>query len=195
MSKVGRIERLLLLLLATIMVLGGCTTTTSIENNSSEAIEDSNGSEVVNTALTNASSATDYSSLFSSDIVHEINIQIDSADWAEILASPEDEIYYETTVTLDGQTVENVGFRTKGNSSLKSVASSDSDRYSFRVKFDKYVDDQTILGLDELVLNNMFSDPSYLREYISYTTMREAGLNVVMDRCPAIEIPRLGLAK
>lgn len=178
MSKLGRFKRLLLLLLATIMVLAGCTTATNYENNSSENIEESNRSVTVNTSLTSASSTSDYSSLFSSEVVHEINIQIDPTDWAEILASPEDETYYATTVTLDGQTVENVGFRTKGNSSLKSVASSDSERYSFRVKFDKYVDDQTVMGLDELVLNNMFSDPSYLREYISYTTMREAGLNV-----------------
>lgn len=178
MSKLGRFKRLLLQLLATIMVLAGCTTATNYENNSSENIEESNRSVTVNTSLTSASSTSDYSSLFSSEVVHEINIQIDPTDWAEILASPEDETYYATTVTLDGQTVENVGFRTKGNSSLKSVASSDSERYSFRVKFDKYVDDQTVMGLDELVLNNMFSDPSYLREYISYTTMREAGLNV-----------------
>ena len=60
---------------------------------------------------------------------------------------------------------------------LKSVASSDSDRYSYRIKFNKYVKGNKLLGLDELCLNNGYSDPSYMREYLHYEILRELGMN------------------
>jgi len=44
----------------------------------------------------------------------------------------------------------------------------------------------------------MMADDSTLLSGVSEQAAvlaRDAGLNVVMDRCPAIEIPRLGLAK
>ena len=39
-------------------------------------------------------------------------------------------------------------------------------RYSYRLKFDKFVKGQTIDGLDELVLSNVSRDPSYMREFL-----------------------------
>ena len=48
------------------------------------------------------------------------------------------------------------------------VASSDSDRYSFKVKFDEYVDGQTCYGLDKLVLNNNYSDATMMKEAVVY---------------------------
>lgn len=53
----------------------------------------------------------------------------------------------------------------------------DSDRYSFRLKFDKYDKKQTLLGLDKMVLNNNFSDPSYIREYLHYEALRSVGVD------------------
>lgn len=116
-----------------------------------------------------------YTSLFEKDSVIDIHIEMDEVDWAAILADAMAEEYYSADVTVDGTTVSDVGVRAKGNSSLMSVAGSDSDRYSLRVKFDKYVDDQTLLGLDEFVLNNCFNDPSYMREYLTYEAFRELG--------------------
>ena len=76
--------------------------------------------------------------LFDESYVHTINIEIAEVDWQELLASPLDETYYSCNVTIDGETVSDVGFRAKGDTSLSQVASSDSDRYSFMIKFDKY---------------------------------------------------------
>jgi len=72
--------------------------------------------------------------------------------------------------------LENVAFRTKGNSTLTSVANSTSERYSFKVKTNKYVDDQYLDGSNEFVLNNSYNDPSYLREYITYGASSYLGL-------------------
>ncbi|PKM48224.1 MAG: spore coat protein CotH, partial [Firmicutes bacterium HGW-Firmicutes-6] len=72
--------------------------------------------------------------------------------------------------------MDNVAIRPKGNSSLSSVVSSDSERYSFKIDFDKYSDGLTYHGLDKLNLNNIISDNTYLKEYLSYDMMQYMGV-------------------
>ncbi len=115
-------------------------------------------------------------SLFDTSYVHEINVEISEEDWVDLLANPTDKTKYKTTVTIDGEVIENVSFATKGNTSLSQVASSDSDRYSFKLNFGKFVDGQTYQGLDKLNLNNLYSDSTYMKDYISYRIMAETGV-------------------
>lgn len=116
--------------------------------------------------------------IFQDDTVNEINIEIDEADWQDMLENPLEEEYHKANITINGETVGNVAIRTKGNNSLTSVASSDSDRYSFKIDFDYYDNNGNYYGLKKLCLNNNYSDNSSMREYISYKIMGELGLDV-----------------
>ena len=116
--------------------------------------------------------------IFQDDAVNEINIEIDEDDWQDMLDNPLEEEYHKANITINGETVGNVAIRTKGNNSLTSVASSDSDRYSFKIDFDYYDDNGNYYGLKKLCLNNNYSDNSSMREYISYKIMGELGLDV-----------------
>lgn len=107
------------------------------------------------------------STLFGTNLI-TVDIQMDADDWQDMLDNALSETYYAADVTINGQTFENVGIRPKGNTSLTQVASSDSDRYSFKIEFDHYQDGQTCWGLDKLVLNNLMSDETYLKEYFVY---------------------------
>ena len=116
--------------------------------------------------------------IFQEDTVNEINIEIDEADWQDMLENPLEEEYHKANVTINGETVGNVAIRTKGNTSLTFVANSDSDRYSFKLDFDYYDDNGSYYGLKKLCLNNNYSDNSSMREYIAYQIMGEMGLDV-----------------
>lgn len=116
--------------------------------------------------------------IFQDDTVNEINIEIDEADWQDMLENPLEEEYHKANITINGETVGNVAIRTKGNNSLTSVANSDSDRYSFKLDFDYYDNNGNYYGLKKLCLNNNYSDNSSMREYISYKIMGELGLDV-----------------
>lgn len=116
--------------------------------------------------------------IFQEDTVNEINIEIDEVDWQDMLENPLEEEYHKANVTINGETIGNVAIRTKGNNSLTSVASSDSDRYSFKLDFDYYDNNGNYYGLKKLCLNNNYSDNSSMREYISYKIMGEMGLDV-----------------
>lgn len=116
--------------------------------------------------------------IFQEDTVNEINIEIDEADWQDMLENPLEEEYHKANITINGETVGNVAIRTKGNNSLTSVTNSDSDRYSFKLDFDYYDNNGNYYGLKKLCLNNNYSDNSSMREYISYQIMGEMGLDV-----------------
>lgn len=109
--------------------------------------------------------------------VTTVDITINEADLTKMLENPLDERMYSADVVVNGEKVENVGLRTKGNLTLRSVAQmDDSDRYSWKIDFDKYEDEQNLHGLKKLNLNNNYSDPSQMREYLSYSLMQKMGI-------------------
>lgn len=116
------------------------------------------------------------SALFDTDKVLDINIRIDEDDWQTMLDNAINEEYVSYDVEIGGKTFTNVGIRPKGNTSLSSIVSDpDSDRYSFKLEFDKYVEGQTCFGLDKLVLNNNYADATNMKEAIVYDMYRFLG--------------------
>ena len=126
--------------------------------------------------VSNASSAQYSTLLFDNTKVSDIKIDLSDEDWQDMLSNPLKEEYHKADITINGETFYNVGIRTKGNTSLSQVASSDSERYSFKVKFDKYVKGQSYYGLDMLNLNNIYADATYLKEYLSYDLFKIMGV-------------------
>ncbi len=111
--------------------------------------------------------------LFQTEGVMDVSIQMQEEDWEAMLADAISETYYACDVTINGTTVQNVGIRPKGNTSLTAIASDpDTDRYSFKLEFDHYVDGQSCLGLDKLILNNHYADATYMKEAIVYDMYR-----------------------
>ena len=107
--------------------------------------------------------------IFDTDTVLTIDIRIDEADFADLLENAADEQYYACDVVINGETFQNVGLRAKGNTSLSNIASDPTtDRYSWKIEFDHYIDGQTCWGLDKLVLNNNYADATNMKEALVY---------------------------
>lgn len=117
-----------------------------------------------------------YEDLFDAYEVMEIEVSMAEEDFEAMLENPTAEEYKQCNITVNGETYANVAIRTKGNTSLSQVASSDSDRYSFKVEFDHYDSGQSLEGLDKLVLNNLFCDATYIKEYIAYDIFNYIGV-------------------
>lgn len=115
--------------------------------------------------------------IFNDDSVIEINIEMDEDSWQEMLDNAASEEYTAANITVNGTTYNNVAIRPKGNSSLSQLVTDDStERYSFKIKLDKYADGQTLDGLSKLVLNNNMSDTTSMKEYLSYKLLDSLGI-------------------
>jgi len=78
--------------------------------------------------------------------------------------------------------------KVRGGYSLSQTERAGSNRYSFRLNFDKYVKGQTCFGLDTLILNNMSSDYTYVKEYFAYDIMRYIGVKSPLTTFANIEV-------
>lgn len=111
--------------------------------------------------------------LFDTERIIEIDIQMDEDQWEDMLAHASEEEYYSCNAVINGETIYNVGIRPKGNTSLSSVVMDpNTDRFSFKMEFDRYVAGQTCFGLDKLVLNNNYADATGMKEALVYDMYR-----------------------
>ena len=114
--------------------------------------------------------------LFDTSSVLEVNIRMDEADWNDMLTNATAEEYYQCDVEIGGTTFYRVAIRPKGNTSLTSIANDPTtDRYSFKLEFDHYVDGQTCFGLDKLILNNNYADATNMKEALIYDMYQYLG--------------------
>ncbi len=154
MNKLKRISAIVLSLIITISSTGCTLANKSNSSNTSQSNE--------------ASAVTEYAEkIFNQDLL-KIEITTTEDDWANLMENATSKPWISGNITINGEGYENVGIKTKGNTSLTQISQTDSDRYSLKVKFGKYVDGQTCYGLDSLVLNNVYADNTYLKEYMSY---------------------------
>ncbi len=118
-----------------------------------------------------------YASQMNKNTVMTVAITADPDAWQAMLDNASQKEYISADITINGTIIKNVGIKPKGNSSLKAVTENDdSDRYSFKIKFDEYVEGQTWMGLDKLALNNNYSDATSMKEYLSYDIMNYIGV-------------------
>ena len=129
---------------------------------------------------------------FALDHVLDIAIEIPRADWdtlrhqtrtledvfaeigANCLSQPFADIYswFPARVTVDGKTYADVGVRKKG-----FVGSQSPVKPSLKLRFDKYVEGQTLGGvLERMTLNNGIQDPSLINTCLAYEVFADAGL-------------------
>ncbi|WP_342558541.1 CotH kinase family protein [Metasolibacillus sp. FSL K6-0083] len=132
---------------------------------------------IPNIGIQTTNAAFSYEELvFNQNKVTTVDIELAEGDWLDMLENASAEEYKEATITINGKRMEHVAIRTKGNLSLREVVNSDSTRYSFKIDFDYYNNEQSLYGLTKLNLNNNYSDATLMREYISYEIMEAMGL-------------------
>ena len=127
--------------------------------------------------------------LFDTSSILTVNIRMDEADWNDMLENATEEEYYQCDVEVNGTTFYRVAIRPKGNTSLSSIASDPTtDRYSFKLEFDHYVDGQTCFGLDKLILNNNYADATNMKEALIYDMYRYLGADASLYNYAKISV-------
>ena len=135
-----------------------------------------------------------YQKLFDTTSLQEVRIDIDENNWNYLLQNANSKEYVMADeVRVGEKSVGYVGLKTKGNTSLRELWESDSDRFSFTVNVSKYIKKkkgysatQNFYGLEKFSLNNVYGDASYLKEYLSYQLM--AAMGVATPYCSMVKL-------
>lgn len=106
--------------------------------------------------------------LFDDAVLPEVRITIDPSSLDEILAEENQQsdreflASFSFTKNSETEIVDSVGFRLRGNTSRAS------QKKSFKVSFDTFIDGREYRGLDKMNLNGEHNDPSIIRSKISW---------------------------
>lgn len=108
--------------------------------------------------------------LFDDARLHTLELTVHSRDWDDLKAAYQQNTYYPADVSWNDSRVRNAGVRSRGNSSRSG------DKPGLELEFDYYVSGQKFVGLRTLVLDNLVTDPSMLREAVATAFLRRVGV-------------------
>ena len=127
------------------------------------------------------------------DRVIDISIDLPAADWNELCQQTRDPgkafsgvvespfTWFKGDITVDGVTIRSVGLRKKG-----FLGSLDNRWPSLKVKFDEFVEQSPIPGLEGLTLNNNKQDSSLASQFLAYELFNAAGVHA--PRCSFVRM-------
>jgi spore coat protein CotH len=113
-------------------------------------------------------------SVYRDNMVPRVDISINPDTLAWIYENVESNLEFRATFTFTtdtlAETVEEVGFRLRGNTSRES------QKKSFKVSFNTYQSGRKFYGVEKLNLNGEHNDPSVIRAKIGWDLLREFGI-------------------
>ena len=107
--------------------------------------------------------------VFNPGVLHETRLVMDPADWRALRENYRENQYYSANVTIDGETVQQVGIRSRG------AGSRNREKPGLKLDFNKYVQGQEFHGYKSMVLDNFAQDPSCLREHLAFLVFEAMG--------------------
>ena len=113
-----------------------------------------------------AQTATD---LFDDTRLHEVRLFINSKDLTTLRARFQENINTPADIMIDGTRVRNVAVRSRG------LGSRNPNKLGLRVDFNFYTRAQRFQGLEALILDNLWQDPSMMREMLAMKVFRRMG--------------------
>jgi spore coat protein CotH len=121
-------------------------------------------------AISTAALAQTADDLFSQQEIQRIDLFVHSADWAKLKAEFRTNTYYPADFTWNGQTVRNIGIRSRGRGSRSP------HKPGLRLDFDRYTSGGRFLGLKSLVLDNLTQDQSGVHETVAMAFYSRLGI-------------------
>ena len=108
--------------------------------------------------------------LFDDTILHEIRLQMEPNDWATLVSRYQENTYYKVDMEWGGVQAQAAGIRSRGNGSRNPF------KPGFKISFSKFDKAQRFLGLETLILDNMWQDDAHMAEQLTMELFRRMGI-------------------
>jgi hypothetical protein len=144
---------------------------------------------LISTTFTMLAQQSDDFDIYDINTIREVKITFKEQNWDYILDSLKQRGYDQRLigdVEYGGKVYKGAGVRFKGNSSYFSVRKSGYSKLPFNIDMNETnKDDKMPGGYDKLKLSNIFRDPSFMREVLSYEI---AGNYMPASRCNFVKL-------
>ncbi|MFQ5504229.1 MAG: CotH kinase family protein [Planctomycetota bacterium] len=111
--------------------------------------------------------------LYDESVLRTLKLEFKQTDWWTRLAKNyASEVFIKGDLEVDGVTYRDVGVRFRGHSSYRNIPVG-SRKKPFKIAVDEFVPGQRLYGYKTINLNNGYSDPTLVRELVSYRIIRQ----------------------